>query len=88
MNNGLNPNGGGRVHLRALGLGAGAALAVTAPLARAESASSVQAAFGVALGQPAPLKLRTLLAGQVRRLRTLAHKNDPHKQGEGHVFKT
>jgi hypothetical protein len=88
MINGLNPNVGGRDHLRALGLGAGAAFAVTAQLARAESALSAQAAFGVALGQPAPLKLRPLLAGQVRRLSTLAHKNDPHKQGEGHVFKT
>jgi hypothetical protein len=35
-----------------------------------------------------PLELRPLLAGRVRRLRTLAHKNDPHKQGKGHVFKT
>lgn len=35
-----------------------------------------------------PLKLRPLLTGQVLRLTKLAHKNDPHKQGEGHVFKT
>jgi hypothetical protein len=88
MNNGLNPNIGCRDLLRALGLGAGAAFDVTALLARAESASSAQAALGGALGQPAHSKLRHLFAGQVRRLRALAQKNDPHKRGEGHVFET
>jgi hypothetical protein len=64
MNNGLNPNIGGRDHLRALGLGAGAAFAVTAPLARAESASSAQAAFGVAIGQPAHSSYDPFLPGR------------------------
>jgi hypothetical protein len=84
----LNPNIGRRDLLRALGLGAGAAFAVKAPLARAESASSAQAALGDALGQPAHSKLRPLFSGQVRRLRALGQKNYPHKQGEGHVFAT
>ena len=40
---------------------------------------SAQAAPGGAPGQRAHAKLRPLLAGQVRRLRALAQKNDPHK---------
>jgi hypothetical protein len=39
MNNGPNPNIGGRDLIRALGLGAGAAFAVTAPPARGHSVS-------------------------------------------------